>query len=288
MKKLFLLSVVTLFIAFSCTNVTESPEFIALQSKTDSLQSLSDVKGDEIVNFLNDFNEIQENLNTIKEKENIITVNRSNDEELTADNKEQIQKDISLIYDLMIDNQKKLNSLKRKYKGSTKKIAQLEKTIALFEEQLKLKNEEISKLNEQLATLNIEVGNLEEDIANLEMDNEEKDNIIEEKDNEINEAYYVIGTKKELLENQVITKEGGFIGIGKIAKLKDKFNKDYFTKVDVREIKEIPVYSKKGKIITNHPSDSYKIIGEEKFDKIEITNPKSFWETSKYLVIMTE
>ena len=139
-----------------------------------------------------------------------------------------------------------------------------------------------------MAGLNIEVGNLEEDIANLEMDNEEKDNMIDDKDDEINTAYYVIGTKKELLENEVITKEGGFIGMGKIAKLKDKFNKDYFTKVDIRETSEISVYAKKGEVITNHPSDTYKIIGEEKLDKIEILNPKEFWGASKYLVIMTD
>jgi DNA repair exonuclease SbcCD ATPase subunit len=288
MKKLILISIVALFAAFSCTNINETPEFLDLQAKADSLQDLSNVKGGEIVNFLDDFNEIQENLNKIKEKENIITINKNVDGELSIDNKEQIQQDIDAIYNLMIENQKKLNNLKRKYNSSNKKIAQLQKTITLLEEQLNMKNEEISKLNEQLATLNIEVGNLQEDIANLEMDNEEKDNMIDEKDDEINTAYYVIGTKKELLENQVITKEGGFIGLGKIAKLKDKFNKDYFTKVDTRNTKEISVFSKKGNIITTHPSDSYKLIGDDKLDKIEITNPKEFWGASKYLVIMTD
>ena len=288
MKKLIFLSIVTMFAVLSCTDIKESTEYADLQAKNDSLQDLSNVKGDEIVKFYNDFNDIQENLNTIKAKENIITINKNTDGELSADNKAQIQQDIDAIYKLMIENQKKLNSLKKKYNRSDKKIAQLERTIKLFEEQLKMKNEEISQLNEQLAVLNIEVGNLEDDIANLEMDNEEKDVMLDEKDDEINTAYYVIGTKKELLEHEVITKEGGFIGIGKIAKLKDKFNKDYFTKIDIREINEISVYAKKGEIITTHPSDSYKLIGEDKLDKIEITNPKEFWNASKYLVIMTE
>ena len=288
MKKLIILSVVAIFAVFSCTNVQESPEYLEMQAKADSLQGLSDVKGDEIVNFLDDFNEIQENLNRIKEKENIITVNRSNDNELTADNKQQIQDDINAIYSLMLENQKKLNSLKKKLRGSGKKIAQLERMITALEEQLKLKNEEISDLNEQLASLNIEVNDLNDEIANLEMDNEEKENVIEEKDDEINTAYYVIGTKKELLENNVITKDGGFIGLGKTTKLIDKFNKEYFTKVDIRETLEIPVYAKKGEIITNHSSDSYKIEGDDKLDKIVISDVKAFWETSKYLVIMTD
>ena len=288
MKKIIILSVVAIFAVFSCTNVQESPEYLAMQAKADSLQGLSDIKGDEIVNFLDDFNEIQENLNRIKEKENIITVNKNTDGELTADNKQQIQDDINAIYTLMIENQKKLNSLKKRLRGSDKKIAQLERMITALEEQLKLKNNEIANLNEQLATLNIEVSDLNDEIANLEMDNEEKDVVIEEKDDVINTAYYVIGTKKELLENKVITKEGGFIGLGKTTKLKDKFNKEYFTKVDIRETNEIPIYAKKGTIITNHSSDSYTLEGEDKLDKIIISDAKAFWETSKYLVIMTE
>jgi len=288
MKKLIFLSIVTMFAVLSCTEVKETPEYTELQAKADSLQSLSNVKGNEILNFMNDFNEIQENLNAIKAKENIITLKKDTDGELSADNKEQIQQDIEAIYKLMIENQKKLNKLKKKYNGSNKKIAQLEKTIKLFEEQLKMKNEEISQLNEQLANLNIKVEDLSAEIADLEMDNEEKDVMLDEKDDVINTAYYVIGTKKELLENEVITKEGGFIGVGKIAKLKDKFNKDYFTKVDIRNTNEISVYAKKGTIVTSHPSDSYTLEGEDKLDKIIISNPTEFWAASKYLVIMTD
>jgi len=259
-----------------------------LKNKNDSLQTII-IKRDSIVNnYFQTFNEIQENLNQIKQKENIITVNKNADGELSADNKEQIQQDIEAIYKLMIENQKKLNKLKKKYNGSNKKIAQLEKTIKLFEEQLKMKNEEISQLNEQLAVLNIQVEDLSSEIADLEMDNEEKDVMLEEKDDMINTAYYVIGTKKELLENEVITKEGGFIGMGKIAKLKDKFNKDYFTKIDIRNTSEISVYAKKGTIVTSHPSDSYTLEGEDKLDKIIISNPTEFWAASKYLVIMTD
>ncbi len=288
MKKLIFLSIVTMFTVLSCTDVKESTEYTQLQAKADSLQGLSNVKGDEILNFMNDFNEIQENLNKIKAKENIITVNKNSNGELSADNKEQIQQDIDAIYKLMIENRKKLKRLKSKYNGSNKKIAQLEKTIKLFEEQLKLKNAEISELNEQLAVLNIKVEDLSTEIADLEMDNEEKDVMLDEKDDVINTAYYVIGTKKELIANEVITKEGGFIGMGKIAKLKDKFNKEYFTKIDIRNTKEISVYSKKGKIVTSHPSDSYTLEGEGKLDKIIITNPTEFWTASKYLVIMTD
>jgi hypothetical protein len=104
----------------------------------------------------------------------------------------------------------------------------------------------------------------------------------------MNSVYYAFGTSKELKEKNVITKEGGFIGMGKSTKLKDDFNKEYFTKVNASQTTSIDIRAKKAKIITSHPSSSYKLIGEKSVEKIEITNTEDFWSNSKYLVIITE
>lgn len=289
MKRIFLISIVAVFAFISCQDVQQSPEFIQLQREKDSLADLSSLRGDEVLNFLNDLNDIQENLNEIKTTEKIITVNsRTAGNELGTDTKEQIQKDINTIYDKMRDNQKRLADLKRKYKNTNKKNASLEKTIALFEEQIKMKNEEINELNSQLAGMNIQVEELSNTVADLETDNEDKDNVIEGKDDELNTVFYALGTKKELIENNVLTKEGGFIGLGKTTKLKGDFNKEYFTKADLRTLKEISIFAKKIKIATSNPEESYSIEGENKADKLIINDSKSFWQASKYLVIIID
>ena len=289
MKRVFLISVVAVFALFSCQNVQESPEYLSLQHEKDSLAELSNMRGDEVVNFLNDLNDIQENLNDIKSTEKMISINTgSAGSEMATDTKEQIQRDINSIYDKMKENQEKLAALKKKYRSSNKKISSLEKTIALFEEQLKMKNEEISALNEQLAGMNIQVEELTADVEDLEIENEEKDNIIEDKDDELNTVFYALGTKKELIENNVLTKEGGFIGLGKTTKLKGDFNKDYFTKADKRTLTEISVFAKKIKVVTSNPESSYTIEGENKVDKIQITDADAFWQASKYLVIIVD
>ncbi len=289
MKKVFLISVVAVFAFFSCQNVQETPEYLSLQHEKDSLAELSDMRGDEVVNFLNDLNDIQENLNDIKSTEKMISVNTGTaGSEMATDTKEQIQKDINSIYDKMKENQEKLAALKKKYRSSNKKISSLEKTIALFEQQLKMKNEEISVLNKQLAGMNIQVEELTANVEGLEIENEEKDNIIDNKDDELNTVFYALGTKKELIENNVLTKEGGFIGLGKTTKLKGDFNKDYFTKADKRTFTEISVFSKKIKIVTSNPESSYTVEGEGKVDKILITDANAFWQASKYLVIIVD
>jgi hypothetical protein len=87
----------------------------------------------------------------------------------------------------------------------------------------------------------------------------------------------------------VLTKEGGFIGMGKAEKLKADFNKTYFTQVDVSETTSIPLACKKAKLITVHPTESYKFDGPEgKIEKLIITNTEEFWSTSKYLVIVVD
>ena len=109
------------------------------------------------------------------------------------------------------------------------------------------------------------------------------------KTQKLNTAYYAFGSSKELMKNNVITKEGGFAGIGRNKKLRDDFNKDYFTKVDISATSSIVLGAKKARLITTHPASSYKIEGADgKAEKITILNTEDFWSVSKYLVIVVE
>jgi len=70
--------------------------------------------------------------------------------------------------------------------------------------------------------------------------------------------------------------------------LKSDFNKTSFTEIDRRNFKTIPVFSKKAELATSHPADSYVWVeGENGVDWLEIVKPEAFWQTSKYLVILT-
>ena len=88
----------------------------------------------------------------------------------------------------------------------------------------------------------------------------------------------MFGTRKELKEQRII--EGDKV-------LQANFNKDYFTKIDIRVNKEIKLYSKSAKVLTMHPSSSYQLQRDaNKQYVLRITNPEIFWSTSKYLVIL--
>ena len=172
--------------------------------------------------------------------------------------------------------------MKSKLKDSNNKNDELEKFITRLTVELESKDAQIGDLKTQLEQLNVEMTNL-----NISYQEATQESAV--KTEKLNAAFYAFGTSKELIKNGVLTKEGGFIGIGKIQKMKDDFNKTYFTQVDISTTNTIALAAKKAKIITTHPSGSYKIEGANgKADKITIINAEEFWSASKYLVIVVE
>ncbi len=257
----------------------ENPLADSLSSVNDGLNGKLTEKEAAIQEFISSFNEIQENLTAIKEKEKIVSNASASGDVKSKEG--QIKEDIQAIYDLLAKNKNRIGSLSSKLKKAKSKIAGLEEMIANLESQVTAKDSEIAELKSQLEAKNIELSNIVMNLEHVEAESTEKTE-------KLNTAYYALGTTKELKEKNVITKEGGFIGLGKSTKLKDDFNKDYFTKIDASTTTSINIGAKKAKVISNHPSNSYKLIGEKTIEKIEITNPESFWSNSKYLVISIE
>ena len=137
----------------------------------------------------------------------------------------------------------------------------------------------IAELDEKVASLNTNVTSLKED-------NEKKEETITSQDKALHTAWFVFGTKDELKEQRILSKDGLF---SKTKLLEKDFNKDYFTKIDIRIDKEIKLYSKSAEILTSHPASSYTLQRDaNKQYVLRITNPDAFWSTSKYLVIQVK
>ena len=288
MKSIFKLFVAgllatTLLTTTSCggskTEKETNPKADSLASDNSNLKGELTEKEAALQDFVNGFNDIQANLDEIKAKEKIVTnAAQSGDVKSKED---QIKQDIQSIYDLMNKNKANISALRSKLKTSNTKIDGLEKMIAGLEAQLSDKDAQIGDLKNQLEQKNIELNNLNTNYQNLEQDNQGKVQ-------QLNTAYYIIGTGKELKEDGVTSKEGGFIGLGKTMELKPDFNKDKFTKIDITQVTSIPIGAKKAKVLTTHPSSSYKLTGEKPVKSIDISNATDFWSSSKYLVIVTE
>jgi hypothetical protein len=106
---------------------------------------------------------------------------------------------------------------------------------------------------------------------------------ISNQDRELHLAYYCFGTKKELKEQEILTGGGLF---SKTKALQGNFNRDYFLAVDTREKTEIQLFTRKAKIHSNHPGNSYTYIKDPNGNlTLVVVEPELFWSLSKYLVI---
>ena len=284
LKLTLLITAATLF--FGCN--TEELERKIAELEAEKIEVVGDleVKEELMVDVMTSMNEIQANLAIIKERENIITARfDKGNMEVKNSMKDDIIGDIDLINNLLLENKEKMKSLKGKVaktqKESNLKIAELETMIQNLVKQMEVKDGEIASLHSQLAEAN----------KQLMVMFDEYNNRLEElgdKEDVLNTAYYCYGSSKELKSQGVISKKGGFIGIGKTAKLSENFSKEYFTKIDISVTKEIELASDKVKLITNHATESYRIEGEKGARKLIIFDSEIFWSSSKYLVLQVE
>jgi len=288
MKKLIIVSL-ALFTMIGCKNKEQDEELERLRQENAALAMESSSRDSSINSFMEALNEIEDNLSEVKQKQSSITMATKGNSEVEGTTKDRINEDILFINDLLEENKKKIASLQSKLKNSNFKISELEKLIAKMNEQILEKDMEIGQLKEQLTKLNFQITELSTSVEALKTEGAVKEKVIEQQTTKINTAYYAIGTFKELKTNNVLNKEGGFLGIRRSKVVKDDFNQDYFTTIDISKVKTIPVNGKDINFITNHAPDSYKLDTDEKKKKfvknIIITNPERFWKASKYLVV---
>ncbi len=277
----------------ACHNYKKDAQQLTLVK--DSLQQQTAFKDSSIVELLSGFNEIQANLDSIKKLEKLVTVQSKQGGELSNQQKDQILEDIALLNNLLQRNKDLAASLQKKLKGANSKISELEGTIKQLkmmldnlEYQVQEKDGEIVALTNEVQKLNIDISSLNEKIMAIETENRQKAETIENQTVQINTAYYVFGSIKELKDNGIIEKKGGVLGVGKIPTMKKDFNRDYFTEIDIRDFKYLPLQAKKARMVTVHPEGSFHFSGEKTADTLFVDRQNEFWKASKYLVIITD
>ncbi len=204
----------------------------------------------------------------------------------------EIRQNLANIKARLASNKALLDKMEAQLKASGNENSVLSKTIAQLKGRIAKQDEKIAQLESdltaarvQIDTLNSQVARSQEQVQVETKAKEEAEAATVAVENAANTVYYAIGTNKELKKNGLLEKK--FLGQTKV--LKGDFNESYFTKADKRSLSVIPTGSKKVKVWTNMPSDSYTI--EENADKtktIKITNPQTFWSLSPYLVIQVD
>ena len=293
-KGAFIAAIIILLIAITAGVISYSHYKKAYVSQVTLMETERNAFTDQLVvrdstinDWLQTFDEVQKGLNTIKEKEKLITVNSSSGVEFTKAKREQILQDISAINTLMEDNRKKLASLNAQLKNSGREIKGLQEMIATLETKIVTSENEIAAMKTTLTEKDFEIGKLNVLASELQTTVTQQTETISTQVSEMNKAYLATGTFKDLRDKGLISKEGGFLGLGRTETLTEDFIDSLFAQVDITQMKTIPVNSKDARLITEHPSGSYAMVQESEnmIAFIEIKDPAEFWKISKYAVV---
>lgn len=283
MKKLLIIACVATAFLAGCKEKKTAPDMTNVY-QTDSLKDIIAQKDGEINEMVGTLNEIQEGFQKINEAEGRLSLSKDGE---GSNRKQQIKENIQFIADRMQQNKELIAKLQKQLANSSLQGGQLKKTIEYltkqFEEQdkqLKALRAELDSKDVHIAELDETINNLNTNVNNLTTDNAKKTETINTQDKQLNTAWYVFGTKKELKGQHIV--EDGKVMNG-------NFNKNYFTKIDIRNVTEIKLYSKSVKLLTAHPSSSYQLVRDvNKQYTLQIQNPQLFWSTSKYLVVLVK
>jgi len=260
--------------------------------KSDLNQTIQ--KRDSIVNDMEGtFAEIESSMSFIREKRSQIATLQT---EGGKNKRQLIAEDIKLMNTMLEESSKKIADLEAKLKKSGLSVKSYEKRLQALNETIEKQNTEIAELkkivedkNASLAEFDTRVKKLNTDIQQQSDTINYKQNVIVDKTNKLNTAYYTLGNFKKLKEEGIVSREGALLGIGGSKAIQENFDSKYFTEVDIRQIKTIPLNVKKAVVISEHPTSSYKLIEENgQIAYLQIENPAEFWRISKYAVIQVK
>lgn len=296
-KLLFLLlfSTTTLLSCF-----TQNEKETELLYRIDSLSRININITQQLEEAFTTLNEVEEGLASIREAEKIITFTSSPDQELTLSEREKFKNDIEVISAAIEGYKKQLERLKRESKIESQQffkriealseeleeksllIIKLESELRERDKVLADRTEQLRAKSVQIASLDRTIQTLKDDISSLHRDREKQREQILTQEELINTGFYIFGTKEELIEQKVVTRGGLF----KSARVSYEADHSAFVKIDIREITKIELNSRRAKILSIHPKESYQIEESSEGElSLLILSPHRFWEQTKYLVI---
>lgn len=285
MKKV-MISMLVAAALMGCSDSKQSEKDLASKATIDSLTDVVNQKNNELNDIMSTFNDIQEGFREINEAEGRVNTARAGGENNA---KADIMENISFIKRTMQLNKERIAKLREQLRQSSFNTSKLQATIENLNKELEAKTTQIEKLQAELEQKNAHIASQDKQITELNTnvntltaDNAEKARAVERQDKQLNTAWYVFGTKKELRDQHILE------GSDKVLK-SNSFNKDYFTRIDIRVDKVIKLYSKSAKLLTNHPAGSYSLDKDANgMYTLRITNPTTFWSVSKYLVVVVK
>ena len=276
--------------AVSC-NVERSEKYQALLAERDSLYTEAVAAKGGFDQALNTINEIENALESVRAQENIIMM------ENQEGNTNKAVSEINAIQQTLQENRNKINDLEKQLAAQGASSKALQQTVSRLKKQLEEKDtyiaslkdelqqsrQQIADLNEQVSDLNQNIDELSSNLDVMNVQNAAQQATIQNQDAMLNAVWIAIGPQQTLVEKGIVSK-GGLFQASAINK--EGFDKSQFVQSDKRELVNIPLNTKRPKIMTTHPESSYQLTESEEGNVVlQILDKDAFWSMSNYLVV---
>lgn len=185
---------------------------------------------------------------------------------------------------LMNKNDERMRQLSSLVSYLNAELDKKDSTIKVLRADVQSKNFNIKTLNEKITSINADVEQLTDSLSTVSEKSSDMKNVIKKQEEELYTVYYVVGTKKELTSKGILIDGGLF--------KKSKVNPSALSatqKADSRDLSFIMIQGDKPSLLTNVPSNSYRMtkIFKQSY-KLEILDKKQFWSINKLLIIQVK
>lgn len=260
-------------------------------------QALAEASKQELITALNErdqllslVKEISNSMERIESLENILTVNDMQPREQSTQ-RTRILGEISGIQHTLRQRREQLQSFEARMNELSLLNDDFRDIIKALHKQIDSQSAEMMRLKDNLSDAHQLIDSLSEEVDSLNntviaVSNERNaaESTSLRLETELNTCYYIIAPKSELRAHNII--ETGFLRRSRL--MHGDFDQGVFTVSDRRTTDSIDLNSRKIRILTNHPADSYEIIDTNTTKTLHITDPKRFWNLTNYLVVQTE
>lgn len=282
MKKILLAASAALLLV-ACSDANKATQ--ELQAKLDSLTLINEGYEQDLAETDSLVAAVLTNFQDINTVEGMINVRPG--QELSMTQKDRIKDNMTLINDKLRASSEALDALTQKLEASGGDNKRLRSTITALKKDLEIQKQRILSLTEELARKDIAINALDSIVTGLNSDVERLNEAtsrqaatLAAQEHELNTVRYCIGTKGDLKDYRLL--QGSNI-------VTDNAELSYFTTADQRKLSQIPLHSRKAKLMTTHPSSSYELISDsDKNLTLNIKDHKAFWSASKMLVIQVD
>lgn len=281
-------------LAASCGGKSDSaPDTDRLRAERDSLIVVAADNRRELERMTTFFDEVATCIDSITRQENLI-VEEVNFEKSRRGNSAELVQRLNQLTQIISDQRERIASLVNSLnnQADTTRLAGLRNTIAYLTGQLARKEEQIQRLRAEVSgnqrsirNLNARIQDLSAEVGDLTTQNTALTEAVQVQTEIINEGYVLVASRQRLKELGVI-EDGGLLRRSKVHL--GRVTTAMCSKVNVAIFNELPIPSRKYKILSPAPESSYTIRRAGDTSTLIITDANAFWSLSNILVIQTQ